>query len=360
MKRILITGSGGAPAANFIRSLRKSGEPFYFIGVDCDKYYLQRSETHEKHLVPMANQPEYLPVLLDIIRETGAELLFAQPDVEIEVLSRLRESLPIRTFWPAQETIEICMNKYSSFLKWEAAGIKVPKTVLVRDESELKEAFRTLGPKLWLREFKGAFGKGSLPTDDLEQAIAWINFKKGWGRYVAAECLTEATITWQSIWKDGEFVVAQGRKRLYWEFANRAPSGVTGLTGTGVTVIDPLVDELAMKAIKAIDSKPHGIFSVDFTYDANGMPNPTEINIGRFFTTHQFFTEAGLNMPYIFVKLAFDELPPLPLKRVNPLTPGLAWVRGMDIEPVLTTVDEIEMPAAKLRDRIKKLATAKS
>ncbi|MBI5491868.1 MAG: carboxylate--amine ligase [Deltaproteobacteria bacterium] len=355
MKRILITGAGGAPAANFIRSLRKSGEPFYLIGADCDKFYLQRAETDEKYLVPTANRPEYLPVLTDLIKETGAELLFAQPDVEIEVLSRVRESLPIRTFWPAQETIETCMNKYSSFLKWEEAGIKVPRTMLIKKEGDLRVAFARLGPRLWLREYKGAFGKGSLPTDDLDQAIAWINFRKGWGNYLAAECLTEASVTWQSIWDSGELVVAQGRRRLYWEFANRAPSGVTGLTGTGVTVSDPLIDALALKAIKAVDKRPHGIFSVDFTYDSANMPNPTEINIGRFFTTHQFFTEAGLNMPYIYVKLAFGEEPPLPSKRVNPLTPGLAWVRGMDIEPVLTTMSEIEMHAKRLNERLEKL-----
>src|SRR5574337_548223 len=147
MKRILITGAGGAPAANFIRSLRKSGEPFYLIGADCDKFYLQRAETDEKHLVPTANRPEYLPVLTDLIKETGAELLFAQPDIEIEVLSRVRESLPIRTFWPAQETIETCMNKFSSFLKWEEAGIKVPKTMFIRDENDLRVAFARLGPR---------------------------------------------------------------------------------------------------------------------------------------------------------------------------------------------------------------------
>ena len=29
----------------------------------------------------------------------------------------------------------------------------------------------------------------------------------------------------------------------------------------------------------------------------NGVPNPTEINISRFFTTVRFFTEAGINFP---------------------------------------------------------------
>src|SRR5262249_28021164 len=195
------------------------------------------------------------------------------------------------------------------------------------------------------------FGKGSLPTDRYDQARAWIDFHQGWGRFTGAECLEPDSVTWQSIWWQGELVVAQGRRRLYWEFANRTPSGVTGLTGAGVTVSDPVVDEVARRAIFAIDRRPHGIFSVDLTNDRAGVPNPTEINIGRFFTTHLFFSAAGLNMPYIFVKLALGEAVDLPARRVNPLPPGLVWVRGMDIEPVLTRVEEVEQAVQELEGR---------
>jgi carbamoyl-phosphate synthase large subunit len=81
---------------------------------------------------------------------------------------------------------------------------------------------------------------------------------------------------------------------------------------------------------------------VDLTYDQDGVPNPTEINIGRFFTTHLFFSTAGLNMPYMLVKLAFGEDPPAVPAKVNPLPSGLAWIRGMDMEPVLTDSETIE------------------
>ena len=73
------------------------------------------------------------------------------------------------------------------------------------------------------------------------------------------------------------------------------------------------------------------------TYDKNGVPNPTEINISRFFTTVRFFTEAGLNMPEIFKNIAlYDEFPEI-LSVINPLPSGLLWLRGMDISPRLMT-----------------------
>ena len=360
MKRILVTGAGGAPALNFVRSLRMAQDSFYTIGVDCDKYYLQRAETDERHLVPPAGTKEYLPVVKQIIAETRAELIFTQTDVELEILSEHRNELPLRHFWPAKETVRTCMNKYESFLGWKNAGLKVPETMLIQNEKDLVRAFHAFDGDIWLRNIKGAFGKDSLPVNSIAHAKAWLDLKDGWGDFTAAERLTERSVTWQSIWNRGELVVAQGRIRLYWEFANRSPSGVTGITGTGVTCSDCGVDTIAQKAILAIDPAPHGIFSVDMTYDKKGIPNPTEINIGRFFTTHLFFSTAGLNMPYIFVKLAFGEECALPGQKFNPLEPGLAWVRGMDKEPVLTNLEAINGSEAELEARIARAARTRA
>jgi len=352
MKRLLITGAGGAPATNFVRSLRlDQSEQYYLVGVDADKYYLRRAETDERHLVPPASDPQYIPLLNQLIAETKSELIFAQPDSEIASLSEHRQHVACRVFLPDKETVRVCQDKYLSFERWKEAGLTVPETMMIQDEADLRRAFKEFGPKIWIRATCGAFGKGSLPADNIAQAKAWLDSHGGWGTYSAAQCLGPDSITWQSIWKDGELIVAQGRKRLYWEFANRAPSGITGLTGTGVTVSDTVVDALALKSIHAIDQRPHGIFSVDMTYDQFGTPNPTEINIGRFFTTHLFFTVAGLNMPAIYVKLAYDEEVPKLSKKINPLPDGLAWIRGMDIEPVLTDVETIESEVERLKER---------
>ena len=77
------------------------------------------------------------------------------------------------------------------------------------------------------------------------------------------------------------------------------------------------------------------------TYDKNGVPNPTEINISRFFTTIRFFTEAGLNMPVIFKDLAIYGKKPELEKKINPLPDGLMWLRAMDRDPMLSTDEEM-------------------
>jgi len=357
IKRIIVGGTGGAPALNFIRSLRRAKEKFHIIGITCNKYDLCKAAelADERFLVPAAKEPSYVPVLKQIISETRPDFMHVQNDEEVAVVSRHRHELRVRTFLPRHEIILACQDKFASALAWEKAGLRVPRTFLINDESDLSDAFSRIKGKAWVRAVSGAFGKWSLPTRNMDFARDWISYYNGWGNFTVAEYLSPESITWLSIWEKGKLIVAQSRKRLYWEFANRSVSGVTGITGTGVTVSDKKLDNLAIKAIRAIDSEPHGIYGVDMTYDKEGVPNPTEINIGRFFTTHQFFTEAGLNMPYIYVRLAFGEKTPRLKKRINPLKNGLAWVRGMDVEPVLTSVKEIRSFDEALLRRLKKI-----
>lgn len=356
IKRIIVGGVGGAPALNFIRSLKKAKEKFYLIGITCDKYDLCKAKkfVDKGFLVPPAKDKDYIPILKQIISETRPDFMHAQNDEEVFIISLYRNNLKVKTFLPRHEVIKVCQNKFQSAQLWQKAGLKVPQTFLINNKGDLRAAFNKIKGKVWVRAVSGAFGKWSLPTKSFDFASHWINYYNGWGKFSVAEYLSPESITWLSIWKDGSLVVAQGRKRLYWEFANRSVSGITGITGTGVTVSDKKIDNLAIKSIMAIDNTPHGIYGVDLTFDKNGIPNPTEINIGRFFTTHQFFTEAGLNMPYIYLKLGLDERPPKLKKKMNPLRDGLAWVRGMDIEPVLTSLKEIKLFEKKLNERLKK------
>lgn len=105
----------------------------------------------------------------------------------------------------------------------------------------------------------------------------------------------------------------------------------------GITCSDRQVTEIAAASVRAVSDKPHGIFGVDMAYDKRGVPNPTEINISRFFTTVRFFTQAGINFPETFKRLALGETLSIKKDVINPLKNGLIWVSGMDRDPLLTT-----------------------
>lgn len=348
MKKVLIAGAGGAPTENVIHSWKKSSHQEEIIGIGSEPFDMMLSESDRLYQVPYAVTEGYEDRLLRIIAKEKPDFAHFQNDIEIRVVSRMREKLlerNVKLYMPSKETVEICVDKGKSAEIWMKEGIKVPKTIIVKDEADLKKAFEQLGDKdgnIWLRSTVGGGGKGALPTNDYEFAKIWIERFHGWGEFTAAELLTKDTVTWLSIWYEGELVVAQTRKRNSWNFGNRTLSGVTGITRVGETCSDETVNKIAMDSILAIDKKPHGIYGVDMTYDRTGIPNPTEINISRFFTTVYFFTAAGLNMPEIFKNIAlYNEFPVLE-KKINPLPDGLLWIRGMDREPRLTSMDEVK------------------
>lgn len=353
MKKILIGGAGGAPSENVIKSIKESKTRETIIGIGSEPYDLMMSYADKKYQVPYAKENRYKERLLQVLNLEKVDLVHFQNDLEVLEASRIREDIMAtgtKIFMPKHSTIEKCIDKSQTYEIWEKAGIKLPKTIKVYNEEDLKQAFGELGDEdgmIWLRATVGAGGKGALPTNNYDFARLWIERYQGWGEFTAAELLSADTVAWLSIWYEGRLVVAQTRKRRAWNYGNRTLSGVTGITKVGETYSDKIVNEVAIKAILAVDSMPHGIFGVDMTYDKKGIPNPTEINISRFFTTVYFFTKAGLNMPEIYKDIAlYGEFPDFE-RKVNPLPDGLLWIRGMDKEPVLTTEhgirEEIEL-----------------
>ena len=167
MKRILVTGAGGSPSANFIRSLRAANEEYCIIGTDADKYYLQRAEVDRRYLAPLANDPKYIDFLNYIIEKEEVEFVHAQNDVEVSFLSENREKIKAKTFFPAKETVKILQDKFESFKLWEKAGIKVPKTQLITQDTDLGVLLDEMGGSMWLRAISGAGGRGDLPVYDV-------------------------------------------------------------------------------------------------------------------------------------------------------------------------------------------------
>jgi carbamoyl-phosphate synthase large subunit len=343
MAKILIAGAGGAPSEGVIFSLLKAGGDTV-IGMGSEPTDLVLSAAQRKLYIPYANTPEYRDRLIALLNAEKPDLVHFQNDLEIWHASKIRADIlatGVRLFMPEHDVIDTCVHKYKSYLAFKEAGVPVPRNLMIKDEADLRTAFAELGGKdgkIWLRASSiGGGGKGAIPTADYALAKAWIDHYKGWGDFVAAEMLTPDTITWLSIWHEGELVVAQSRERRGWTHGNRSISGVTGVTKVGITCDNPQATEIAIAACKAVSDKPHGIFGVDMAYDRNGVPNPTEINISRFFTTVRFFTEAGLNLPRIFRDIGLEgRLPDLP-KKINPLPNDLMWLRGMDTAPRLMT-----------------------
>lgn len=351
MYKILITGAGSAQTNGVVNCLLDDKEECEIIGVGSDPYDLMFCRAHKRYLIPHSTKPDYKEAFLKILDIERPNIVHFQHDVEMAIALRFENEIRAkgcRMFVPDYKTIDTCVYKYKSWEKFKEAGIKVPENIILKNEEDLETVYSKLTDGIqpvWFRPMIiGNAGKGAFVTADIEEAKENIDKSNGWGNYMAAEYLPGENMTWLSIWENGELIVAQGRKRVGWAYSSMSPSGVTGITKIGTTFSSNELDEISINCCKAVatDGRPHGIFGVDLKCDRNGIPNPTEINISRFFATVEFFEKAGLNMPAIFKELALYGRRPMLERTLNPLRDGLIWLRTLDDRPILTTKEEME------------------
>jgi carbamoyl-phosphate synthase large subunit len=343
IKRILVTGAGGSPGVNFIQSLRESPERFYVVAADANMHHLQWPDADRKVLVPPCSHPEYIEILNEIIDEDGIEMVHAQPDVEVRRISAAREQLHARTWFPEHRVIDILQDKFETGKRWAAAGIRNRPTLSINTRSDLANAATQLGFPFWMRASSGAGARGSTLVTNQAVGYHWLSYWRARGEswnFIAEEYLPGRDLAWTSLWENGRLITSQGRERLEYIYPHLAPSGRTGTPIVARTVNDEAVNEISTRCVLAIDPNATGIFSVDLREDASGNPIPTEINCGRFFTTSLFFSRAGLNVPYMYVKRAFGESIPL-TPQFNALPEGLHWIRHIDCPTVLISEEEL-------------------
>ena len=342
MKRVLVTGAGGAPASNFINCLRMAEERLYIVGCDSNSYHLELAAGLDaRYLIPHAHDRDYTKKINQLIEAERIDFLHAQPDVEVLRIARDREQIGAATLLPSTSTVEHCQDKMWLNRRLTEAGVPCPRAFHLSSRADLDSAFAALagegssGDRAWIRAIRGAGARASLPIFDIEQGRQWVSYWKSakdlaYPDFMVSEFLPGREYAFQSIWMDGEMITSQARERIEYLFGDLTPSGQTSSPAVARTVHDERVNEAAIRAVQCADEKASGIFCVDLKEDHRGVPCVTEINCGRFFTTSNFLAEAGSNMPYYYLKMAFgEELPPLP--RVNATPADLYWIRLIDM-----------------------------
>jgi biotin carboxylase len=340
MKRILCTGAGGPAGINFVMSLRLAPEKMFIVGTEANEYYLHLAPTKKSYQVPLAKDPSYVDELNEIIRKEKIDFLHAQPDVEVEAVSEKREKINANVFLPSKKSVKACQDKLESAKIWKKKNIPVARTLELRNKEDIDKAFEKFGNPIWIRARHGAGGRGSTPADNKETALSWIKYWKSrkvdW-QFIAQEHLSGRNIGFHSLWKDGELVTSMSRERIEYIYPYLAPSGIMGTPAVQKTVHEKAVNKIATEAVLAIDSGFNGIACVDLKENEKGVSCVTEINPGRMFTTSYFFSFASktlrkdynVNIPYLYVKLAFKESIP-DMQKYDVLPENVYWIRHMD------------------------------
>lgn len=336
MSKILITGAGGSAATNVINSLRMSDSELEIISCDSSAHMLQLAKGDRKFLLPRASEPNYLSELQNIIHETGAEVLFSQPDVEVTAIVNSNVPNLIGTFFPDAETIRICGNKSILNEKLKRSGVSTPDSIPLSNldiKTEI-DTFISNHGKSWVRAKVGAGSRASLPVSNMQQAINWIDW---WNQekgipvedFMISEFLPGSEFAVQLLFQDGRLIAGEARERVEYLFGFMTPSGQSSSPSVARSVQRQEIYNLGLAAVKAVTPKPHGVFGVDIKEDSTGVPKVTEINAGRFYTTSHFLARAGVNMPLMALRAAKGEtLEPI---GIATLEEGLHWIRMMDM-----------------------------
>lgn len=334
--RVLVTGAGGSAGANVISSLEMT-DKFEIIGADSDPRRLHLSPASSNVVIPRAGETGYIENLNKCVIGEAIDVVHFQPDPEVLIGSGACSSIKASVFLPPHDAVTIAADKVRLSQVLQRSDVRVPFSLAVDNLQDLREKTELLletNTKVWVRAKNGAGSRASLPVSSSAQAEAWV---KWWveekslsaDTFMVSEFLPGREFAFQSVWLDGRLISGQSRERVEYLYGFLSPSGQSSTPSIARTVRDVRVDELAIKAVKALLPEPHGVFCVDMKEDNHGRPCVTEINAGRFFTTSNFFSEAGLNMPEMAVRAALGES----LKEIgtSTLEQDLYWIRMVDM-----------------------------
>lgn len=340
--RILLTGAGGPGALNLSRSLLLMEPAPWILAADASEHYIFLALGHERVQIPRASDPAYIDAINAIIDTHAIDVVMPNNSLEIYALKAAEARLKARVFLPELAALDLANNKWLSYQAFRAAGLPVPRTELLTGPESVAEIFHRLqipgDDRVWVRG-AGIPGKGigvaSLPCRTASQAQAWVEYWRGWGEMAASEYLPGENLTWMGLFKEGRVITSQGRRRLAYVIPHVSPSGITGAPAISETICHPEVNRLGPLAVHALDPHYNGVAFVDFKGDPDGQPCITEVNAGRFGTTHFFYSAAGANFPEFLLRTEAGEDLDLPTEDILP--EGLVWIRTLDAGPVLTT-----------------------
>jgi len=335
---VLITGIGGSIGIDVARSLRADPD-LRIIGCDASDWGLRQTRALVDLSVPVPRadrEPRgYLDALRALIAEQNVAFAFVNPDPELESLAALGEGLPCATSMPPIDTVGVTLDKARTVARAGDAG-GFPATAEVATEDDLAGAFATLGSTLWMRYAVGAGGRGSLVVENADEAGAWMRYWNRRGKdyqWVLQEYLPGSNINWTGLYVGGKLIVTAAMERLAYFLGPTTASGVSGQVSRCGTVDPDRYEELCNRVVRALDTTPHGVYSVDLRHDARDQPRVTEVN-PRLAGRPWLYTNAGVNLPLAVVRTLTGAAVGDAVADTG-LELGLQLYRQLDIDPVV-------------------------
>lgn len=349
---VIVTGTGGTGGINFVRALRlaevQQSAKLFLVCTDHNPHFLQFPQADARFVSPRHDDPSFVPILLKLIKKYRVKFLHPHPSSEARVVSENSVSFKdakVGTYLP--KPASIMPEKLEIYNALSKRNVPVPKTVAITSLKDIDDAFSEIGHPLWIRARHGAGGRLGLKVDTPEQAKHWVELNTLQNRaaisdFILQEYLAGRDLAFDSLWFRGRLITSYARERLEYTLKHVSLSGITGTPAIARTLEYEKLNHVSVEAVRALDSEPHGFFSVDIKENVAGKPVITEVD-GKWHTTAPLWGYAfakalnkpELNIAYHYLMLGLNEIPDVELPTFNLFPANHYLVRQLDAGVIL-------------------------
>lgn len=322
---VLMTGSGAPGAPGIIKSLRANPErAVTIVGVDANPANSGAWLVDRFFPVPRPSEKAFVPALLRICRENSVRVILPLVTRELLTLAANADrfaqagvGIPIS---PPQ-ALRIASNKASLLQFLLRSGIPTPRFAVARSLEEFEAALRDLGHPRKTVCFKPPESNGSrgfrIIDDSVDQLDLLLNYKPDntfITRDNAVEILKRAgefpPLLVMEFLPGDEYSVdlLVDRGRVLYALPRRRQTITGGISSVCSVVKNAEIEEYCRRIAEALQL--NGNIGIQVRADERGRYRILEIN-PRVQGTIVLCTAAGVNLPYLGIKLALGEpIPP--------------------------------------------------
>lgn len=337
--KVLVTGCGGIYTGCLIESLRMNDErEIFIIGTDVDRKCYSRNSLDRFYEVVEFNNPKYGEMILDICKKEKVDVVIPTASAELKALARLKYDFlraGTKLIISNDKSLDILLDKLNSTAYFKLNGYLCRKHMVVTCKDDLDRAKVYMGTPYVVKAAYGSGSKGVRIVDDnIDPQQLFFDSKPG--IVVTSEQLKSTLHD-----KFPPLLVDTYVKGVEYSVDLVANNGeVVAMCGRLNPIINnsiPMyskvsVNEEAFAICRSLVKhlKLNGNIDVDFIIDEKGNAELLEVN-PRIGATTGFFTSAGVNLPYISIKVALGEdisdmnTNPLPLSMKRAYSEHYFW-----------------------------------
>ncbi len=263
--------------------------------------------------VPSIYEPDYIETIKKTINDYEVKALFSVNDLELPILSKYRKELEFHganVIISSEEIIDICLDKWKTFIFFNSMGVLTPRTYLtledVRKALLLKEVCFPL-------IVKPRWGSASIGVDVVENEeelilafkMQHIKIKRSILNTISSQNSEESIVIQEKVDGDeyGMDILNDFNGNFYGAFVRKKLAMRCGETDKAISVIDSKFTNMAKKI--ALKTKHIGNMDCDFFVRGDKIyfleMNP------RFGGGYPFSHKAGINTPGIYISWLNNE-----------------------------------------------------